>query len=110
MRQNGVLTSTADVATILGTAILVWGIIARMLRRSRERLHLAWTNGELQTVAVLAGLLAGAVCTIVLSTLTNHTLAVHDANLTNIVIVNQNVIIRHQLQIISYLQQLIHRS
>lgn len=65
----------ANIATIVGTGIAVWGFVSRILTRARRRnMFTALTRGEAQIVAVLAGGLGASVAVIILLALQNRAL------------------------------------
>lgn len=84
--------TAANLATIIGTFILVWGVVGHTLVRIRARTRLQWTTGELQTMALLAAMLAGAMMTTLLVLQANHSLNERS-------ILNQQIITRDQLEI-----------
>ena len=84
--------TAANLATIVGTFVLVWGVAGHQLAKIRLRVHFTWTTGELQLMALFIAVVAASSMTTILVLQANHSLNERS-------IYNQMIITRDQTQI-----------
>ena len=94
--------TAANVATIIGTFVITWGVVGHRLAKLRRRVHFEWTTGELQTMALLCALLAASSMTTLLVIQANHSL--NERSIYN------QVIITHDQRTIEHNQDQIEKN
>lgn len=78
------LSTLANVATVLGTGIIVWGIVSKFLARIRRRWVREWlTTSESLMISLVVAAGAMGVVWILILTISNHTLILQHSQLLN---------------------------